>query len=521
MIILIHKKGEKVVRVLKNEQEIKLAACSCTAILWELAEKYPEEIIGWCEEEFQDQLILDFWPDIFHHKLIMASYAVETTFFADSLGYVDQLPFININRDVKYPTWLMSCDVGGIYGKVLLQFRKLLGKETSLGYLLNSAAKIGQQNGLFCYSEPGLVNSNAAVKHLALASSRQLFSFVYQHYTTSWTSVLLFCQLKFDKKFPFGAYFKAFLKKKMFRAEVDMSAFLPFYRDEKGDTTIDVIIPTLYRKQYLLQVLEDLRKQNLSPINVIIVEQDPEEGSQTQLEDILNIDWPFEVSHIFTHQTGACNARNLALDKVQSEWIFFADDDIRLEPDLLKKVMQEISRFKISAINLNSRQVGEETVFHKVKQWGSFGAGTSLVKSSYAKQCRFSEVFEYGFGEDADFGMQLRNIGCDIIYHPALQTLHLKAPTGGFRIKPILPWEQEKILPKPSPTLMAYALKHYTSEQIKGYRVSLFLKFFTRQPIKNPIRYLHVMRERWALSEKWGRKLLSQNNNINKSIQEG
>ena len=178
--------------------------------------------------------------------------------------------------------------------------------------------------------------------------------------------------------------------------------------------------------------------------------------------------------------------------------------------------MYEASRYKISALNLNCRQPGEETVFQKVKQWGSFGAGTSVVKTSFAQQCRFLEVFEYGFGEDADFGMQLRTLGCDIMYHPALQTLHLKAPTGGFRKKPSLPWEQEAISPKPSPTLMAYAVKHYTPEQIKGYKVSLFLKFYSKQPIKNPLRYLHEMRKRWELSEKWAEKLLANINNTSK-----
>ena len=30
----------------------------------------------------------------------------------------------------------------------------------------------------------------------------------------------------------------------------------------------------------------------------------------------------------------------------------------------------------------------------------------------------FHVVFEFGFGEDNDFGMQLRNGGYDIVYYP-------------------------------------------------------------------------------------------------------
>ena len=241
------------------------------------------------------------------------------------------------------------------------------------------------------------------------------------------------------------------------------------------------------------------------------MEQNPEVNSESELDYLISETWPFEIVHHFTHQLGACNARNIALNRVKSNWVFFADDDIRFQQDLLQNVVKEASRYQIQAINLNCKQPGEETVFEKIKQWGSFGAGTSMVKSFYARQCRFSEVFEFGFGEDADFGMQLRNKGCDIIYHPQIQTLHLKAPSGGFRKKLNLPWENSELLPKPSPTLMAYAIKYYTRNQLKGYQVSLYLKFYSRQNEKNPVKYIKMMQKRWKLSEDWAVRILNQN----------
>ena len=36
--------------------------------------------------------------------------------------------------------------------------------------------------------------------------------------------------------------------------------------------------------------------------------------------------------------------------------------------------------------------------------------------------------YEFGFGEDIDFGMQLRNNGIDIIYLPYPEIIHIKAP---------------------------------------------------------------------------------------------
>ena len=210
--------------------------------------------------------------------------------------------------------------------------------------------------------------------------------------------------------------------------------------------------------------------------------------------------------HHFTHQTGACNARNLALEEVSDDWVFFADDDIRFEIDLLQKSLNELNRLGVDCLNINCKQEEEKTIFPKIKQWGSFGSGTSIVNSKFCKNINFDEIFEYGFGEDQDYGMQLRYGGCDIIYHPNIEIKHLKAPRGGFRQTSLPPWEKDK--PKPSPTLMVYAKKYYTPEQLKGYKTEFFLRYYSRQEIKNPSKYLKRMKEGWKRSEEWAERLL-------------
>jgi len=511
MIILIHQNAQQVVKVLNGETELKISDTHCTKAFWELAEKFPEEIIAWCEEKYSTDLNMDQWPQVFHHDLIMASYAVENAFLPESIGYIDQLPFVNVNRKVLYATWQMSSDVGGIKGETLLKFKSLFEGSSDFDFLLNSIAKIGQQNGLFCYSAPGLVSQVSNKKPETTATSSQLFSFVYRYYNTIWLSVLFWCHWKYENKFPLKAYLQAFLKEKCFLQNVDLSA-IKIQSNKKTETSnsIDVIIPTMGRAEYLMQVIEDLSLQSLLPKKVIVVEQNPDVNSVSELAELHSKTWPFEITHHFIHQTGACNARNIALEEVDADWVFFADDDIRFEPDLLEKVVTEMNRLGVSSINMNCKQKGEETIFKKIKQWGSFGSGTSIVKSIFAKQCAFSSIYEHGYGEDADFGMQLRNVGCDIIYHPEIEILHLKAPMGGFRKKAVLAWEQEQPLPKPSPTLMAFAIKYYTSQQIKGFKTSLFLKYYNKQSVKNPFAYVKEMRLRWKKSEVWAEKLMKE-----------
>ncbi len=511
MIILIHRNSQNVVKVLNGETEIKISATDCTKAFWELAEKFPGELIAWCEEKYGADLNLDKWAQVFHQDLIMASYAVENTFLPDSIGYIDQLPFVNVNRKVLYPTWQMSSDVGGIKGETLLKFKSLFEGITDFDFLLNSIAKIGQQNGLFCYSAPGVVSRTSDKKLESTATSVQLFSFVYKYYNTIWISVLFWCYWKYENKFPLRSFLQAFLEKKRFLQKVDLSGIkIRSKKNPEASNSIDVIIPTIGRPKYLMQVIEDLSIQSLLPKKVIVVEQNPDENSISELPELKSITWPFEIKHHFIHQTGACNARNIALEEVDADWVFFCDDDNRIEPQVLDKSLSEIRRYGIQMLNTAYLQPGEKVIFKTVKQWGTFGTGNGIIQRKFIENSTFSSIYEYGYGEDADFGMQLRQLGCDIIYHPEIEILHLKAPMGGFREKPALAWEQEEPLPKPSPTLMAFALKYYTVQQIRGFKTSLFLRYYSQQDIKNPVRYLKMMGERWEKSEQWAGRLMRE-----------
>ncbi len=508
MILLVHKKGKFVVRILNDNKEIRLDESRCNYAFWELAEKFPDELICWCEEKLVTQLKISSWDEIFSNDLIMASFGVYSSFLPDSIGYIDQLPFININRKVRFGTWQMSSDVGGVKGKVLLKFKHLFEGIKDFDFLLNSISKIGQQNGLLCYSSPLLVKSKLGKTH-SKTSTSQLFQFVYSHYNSIWVSVLFWCFIRHENKFPLVAYLKSFIQEKHFKKEVDLSEFnTSFSPKSKDSASIDVIIPTMGRKKYLMQFLDDLSQQSLLPKSVIIIEQNPDENSVSDLNKIEIENLPFKIVHHFINQTGACNARNIALNEVSSDWIFFADDDIRISKDLLKNAMEVIQNWHIDALNMNCKQEGEETIFHVIKQWGSFGSGTSIVKTSFAEKCKFSPIYEHGYGEDIDFGMQLRNKGCDVIYHPLIEILHLKAPVGGFRQQPKLEWERDEVQSKPSPSLMVYAKKYYTCQQLIGFKTSLFLKYYRKQPIKNPILYISHMRKRWQKSEEWALKMM-------------
>lgn len=117
---------------------------------------------------------------------------------------------------------------------------------------------------------------------------------------------------------------------------------------------------------------------------------------------------------------------------------------------------------------------------------------------------------EFGYGEDFDFGMQLRKLGEDVLYLPTPEIIHLKAPIGGFRTKPVLPWHAELVQPKPSPTVLLSILTHNTKEQLLGYKTTLFIKYYKFQNIKNPFRYYRFFKTQWGRSVFWANELKSK-----------
>jgi GT2 family glycosyltransferase len=397
-----------------------------------------------------------------------------------------------------------------IHSKVLLQAHSI-SKDIDFYFYLSSLAKILMPLGLFCYSEPKLL-TNFDVKSNIKASNFLLFKFVKQNYRTRWVFLLFLNLLIYKKKFCFlPLVFSLFYEKPNTRKISLKTIEVKLHNNDLRNTSYDVVIPTIGRKKYLFNFLNDLNQQTLLPQNVIIVEQNPIENSISELDFVINENWKFNIKPIFTHQSGVCNARNLALQEIESEWVFFADDDVRIEPSFINLTLDEIANYDANIVTLRCHLQSEKKLYNNVFQWINFGSGCSFAKFSTIKKIKFDMGFEFGFGEDADFGMQLRNQGHDILYLPEPSILHLKAPIGGFRTKPVLAWHQDTIQPKPSPTVMLYKIKHDTKEQILGYKTILFFKFYNHQKIKNPIRYLSKFQKQWKQSIFWANELKRKN----------
>ncbi len=202
MIVIVHKHN-KIVEILDfNTKEIVNIQCTtiCDA-LFKLAKLFDDRLIVWCHHDLKEYIDHEGFRKVFHHKLIMASFSTRNAYYIDErIGYVESSPFINVNKEVKYPTWLMSSCIGGVNSDVLSCYNQNDYENETFDYVLNSLAKRGMANGLFCYSSPQLLTNNRiAPKHFK-PSKYELFKFIRQHYKGRWAFLTLFNSLVYEKR---------------------------------------------------------------------------------------------------------------------------------------------------------------------------------------------------------------------------------------------------------------------------------------------------------------------------------
>ncbi|MBT8393581.1 MAG: glycosyltransferase family 2 protein [Bacteroidia bacterium] len=513
MIYLIHKHN-RILEILDNEF-MPLEFEWTTAIsetLFELGKEYPEELIIWCHVHLKSAIDKDSLVDIFHHDCILASFSVtDQNFIPLEIGYVDQSIYMKVNKKVTYPTWLMSSDIGGIHSNVLNKVLSDVKNDIDFDYFLNSLSKIAMPQGLFCYSEPKLIKNFDGSFISNKASRFQLFKFVKQHYKLPWVFFLMICLIIYDKCFPFFSLINS-LRFKRRKNTLDFNNLeIKSSKQLVTKREVEVIIPTLGRKKYLHDVLKDLSVQTILPKKVIIVEQNPDINSQSELDYLSNGTWPYKIKHHFIHQTGACNARNIALKETQSQWVILGDDDNRFDEYLIENMLNSIEKYGVKSVSSVYIQPNEEQTYKNTSQTTIFGSGNSIIKSDMLDKIKFDMAYEFGYGEDRDFGMQIRNLGEDVLFDADINITHLKAPQGGFRSKMSQIWDGESVQPKPSPTVSLYNLKYLTEKQILGYKFLLFLTYYKSQNLKNPLKYFKTFQYQWNTSLFWARKLKTEN----------
>lgn len=512
MIQILHH-SNTVFKIFKDEISLEVFAhLNIAETIYKLSQMYPSEVILWCHSDLASSINYEKLSEICKSNNEIISYSVSgECYLTQNIGFVEQSIFINFSKQVKIATWQMSSDIGMAHANVFSACFKTIKPVSDFNYFLNSVAKIVMPLGVFSYSNPLLLKENNEAQHLSLTSNfTTLFKFVSQHYKKVWLLVLFVCLIYKRRKFPFFAFIKSLFYSKINIDTLKIHEFKLLSKDEIFiSEDIDVLIPTIGRKEPLYNFLRNLAEQTILPKNVIIVEQNPITNGPSELDYLSSESWPFQIKHQLIYQLGACNARNLALKEITSNWIFFADDDIEIQNDFLQNCLSNAKKYNQKVFSLSCLRRNEKKHFKNCFQWVSFGSGASFVHFEAIKDLKFDMKFEFGFGEDADFGMQIRNKGNDIVYFPTPEIIHLKAPMGGFRSKVVRKWDNDTIEPKPSPTVMVFKLKYDSKEQLFAYKLMYIFKNFKYKKIYKYRSNYKIMLAKWNRSMFWAHELMN------------
>ena len=511
MVILVHKQGKPIELLNSEFSPLKTnLEKNLTLAFFSIAQLYPDELLIWCEQSLLSSLNISALEDIFHHKYIFASYAASNqNYLPKQIGYVDFSFFLKKSEKKRYPTWLASAQVGGIHSMIINDLKLKNYESCDFNYFLNSFTKRAMMNGLFCYSEPNLLRKDFVLQHTKKSptNDKVLFKFVKQHYKWTWSLFLWFSILLYEKRIVLVPMVVTLFTKRLSNnldiSNINAKSFKKVIKDK----TVDVIIPTIGRKHYLYDVLKDLSRQTHMPNNVIIIEQNPDIKAHTELDYINKEDWPFTIKHIFTHQCGVVNARNLALTHTKSEWIFLNDDDNRFDARLIENLLLNVSKYGVLSGVTTYLQPHEKNIFTKTTQSNIFGAGNAIIHKKLLELVKFDSKYEFNYGEDADFGMQIKYSGYDVIYFSNTSISHLKAPAGGYRVVFEKPWDKEKIKPFPSPAIMNLYSTYFTKSQMFGYKMLYFFKRLRSISKLKVLKFVFLFEKQWKQSEKWAKNL--------------
>lgn len=275
----------------------------------------------------------------------------------------------------------------------------------------------------------------------------------------------------------------------------------------EGKHKVSVVIPTMNRQEFTLQLLEDLENQTYPIHEAIVVDATkPENRTEKYSKRIFS----YELIIKWQTSKGSCRARNEAIQLCSGDFIIFADDDIRVPPDFVENHLKYLKTYNAEACtglditassmedNLNNLTERYARLPKKIKHTGAtqhFSNANSCVKKKWVDHLTGNDIrFDGGYGEDSDFGYRLLKKGCILLYNPFAVNLHLKPQFGGYsewkkessfigKKRKMQMWEGDKpvkyIKPVPSPTVLYGIMKAFKPQQVKEYYYKyLFLYLF-------------------------------------------
>lgn len=261
---------------------------------------------------------------------------------------------------------------------------------------------------------------------------------------------------------------------------------------------ISVIIPSIDRKTFVLDLIEDLNKQKIKPYEIIVIDQS---------RDPYLLD-----SSLYYHieAKGPCDARNFGFEKSSGDIAVFLDDDIRIEDDFLNELCGPIIDKKYRAVTGAMCDANGKYIISSAGGWskrnvypwilaltaspGHPGSGTTIsmttcccaIERSLLNQVGLFDPFfdPNGAGEDREMALRIFSAGYPILYNGAARAFHLSASRGGRK-------SVVKLKLNPLEANSIYIVHKYFGEKVFDEYCKNWLRYILRKNLTlNPISWI-------------------------------
>ncbi|MFQ5706403.1 MAG: glycosyltransferase family 2 protein [bacterium] len=216
-----------------------------------------------------------------------------------------------------------------------------------------------------------------------------------------------------------------------------------------------LIIPTLNRKESLLNTLRSLSGSLPPDTEVLVVDQSSskDRGLLAEIEATLPVARYFHHEHV-----GLPAARNFGVAQSKAEIVAFCDDDVEVAEGFLRAHLENYQDARIGAVV--GRVLGVESepgkrlakATGRISRWSGNQTDNfdSLIKQEvdHGQGCNFSfrrKVLQQiggfdcrfagsAFLEDADACLRVKKAGYKVLFEPEATLTHYKNQTGGCRL---------------------------------------------------------------------------------------
>lgn len=201
---------------------------------------------------------------------------------------------------------------------------------------------------------------------------------------------------------------------------------------------VSLVIPTYNRVQKLVRLLRSVDQMRDYPEEIIIIDDNSNDGTKRILKKWRNIEKTYEKKVILkSKNNGPANSRNIGISEAKSSIIAFLDDDVIVERNWINNITSKLlnsKNEKLAGVGGAVKSIRKDIISQYYTEHKILEAPGSLLYLPTLNCCfrqeilkgvgGFDESFLFAGGEDTDICLRILNQGyyfaksaSAIVYH--------------------------------------------------------------------------------------------------------